>query len=75
MRESWGPVGAGLNGRRWAFGEEDEEEGCWAGEQLIGSPVAEEEDGKKKLLMVLLHDWAFVTAIVLPATSARATVV
>lgn len=48
MRESWGPVGAGLNGRRWAFGEEDEEEGCWAGEQLIGSPVAEEEDEKKK---------------------------
>ena len=29
---------------------------------------------KKKLLMALLHDWAFVTAIVLPATSARDTV-
>lgn len=28
----------------------------------------------KKLLMALLHDWAFVTAIVLPATSARGTV-
>lgn len=28
---------------------------------------------KKKLLMALLHDWAFVTAIVLPATSARDT--
>lgn len=28
----------------------------------------------KKLLMALLHDWAFVTAIVLPATSARDTV-
>lgn len=27
--------------------------------------------GRKKLLMALLHDWAFVTAIVLPATSAR----
>lgn len=29
---------------------------------------------KKKLLMALLHDWTFVTAIVLPATSARETV-
>lgn len=28
---------------------------------------------RKKLLMALLHDWAFVTAIVLPATSARDT--
>lgn len=28
---------------------------------------------KKKLLMALLHDWAFVTAIVLPATSAMDT--
>lgn len=44
MRESWGPVGAGLNGRRWAF--EEEKEGCRVGEQLIGSPVAEEEEEK-----------------------------
>lgn len=35
-------------------------------------PAAKKQ--KKKLLMALLHDWAFVTAIVLPATSARDTV-
>lgn len=29
---------------------------------------------KKKLLMALLHDWAFVTTIVLPATSATDSV-
>lgn len=36
-------------------------------EPFIGSVL-------QKLLMALLHDWAFVTAIVLPATSARGTV-
>lgn len=35
---------------------------------FIGSTLRKK---KKKLLMVLLHDWAFVTAIVLPDTSAR----
>lgn len=38
----------------------------------------ERERGRRergeKLLMVLLHDWAFVTAIALPAASARDTV-
>lgn len=29
---------------------------------------------RKKNAMALLHDWAFVTAIALPATSARDTV-
>lgn len=29
---------------------------------------------KKKTAIALLHDWAFVTAIVLPATSARDSV-
>lgn len=29
---------------------------------------------KKKMRMALLHDWVFVTAISLPATSARDTV-
>lgn len=51
-----------MNGMRWVS---EEEEGCRGEELFIGSML------RKKLLMALLHDWAFVTAIVLPATSAR----
>lgn len=53
-----------MNGMRWVS---EEEEGCRGEELFIGSMLG------KKLLMALLHDWAFVTAIVLPATSARGT--
>lgn len=66
-----------MNGRRWAF----KEEGCWAEAQAHWLALAgkkrerEKRERGKELLMVLLHDWAFVTAIVLPATSARDTVV
>lgn len=45
----------------------EKEEGCGGEELFIGSLL------QKKVLMALLHDWAFVTAIVLPATSARGT--
>lgn len=56
--------GGRVNGMRWVL---EEEEGCRGGVLFIGSEL------QKKLLMALLHDWAFVTAIVLPATSARDT--
>lgn len=54
-----------MNGMRWVL--EEEEEGWRGKEVFIGSLL------QKKKLMALLHDWAFVTALVLPATSARDT--
>lgn len=55
--------GGRVNGMRWVL---EEEEGCHERSCSL-APCC------KKLLMALLHDWAFVTAIVLPATSARGT--
>ena len=57
-----------MNGMRWVL----EEEGGCRGEERRGA--VHWLCAAKKLLMALLHDWAFVTAIVLPATSARDTV-
>lgn len=57
--------GGRVNGMHWVL---EEEEGCREEELFIGSVL------QKKLLMALLHDWAFVTTIVLPATSATGTV-
>lgn len=64
MRESWGQMGGGVNGMPWVFRKGG---GVWRRRAVHWLPAA------KKVLMALLHDWAFVTAIVLPATSARGT--
>lgn len=58
-----------MNGMHWVL--EEEEGGCRLEEPFIGCVL---QKRKKKMLMALMHDWAFVTAIFLPATSARGTV-
>lgn len=55
-----------MNGMLWLL---EEEEGRRGEELFVGSLLE-----KKKTAIALLHDWAFVTAIVLPATSARDSV-
>lgn len=57
-----------MNGMLWLL---EEEEGRGGEELFVGSLL---EKKKKKTAIALLHDWAFVTAIVLPATSARDSV-
>lgn len=55
-----------MNGMLWVL---EEEEGRLGEKLFVGSLL--EKRKKKKTALALLHDWAFVTAIVLPATSAR----
>lgn len=62
-------MGGRVNSMLWVLEEEEEKGGIWEKRRFSLAPHCEKK--KKKLLMVLLHDWAFVTAIVLPDTSAR----